>query len=262
MNNSSTIQNTTEVSIYDLLDIIVKRKLVVIGVFVLAVCLAGAYLLLKKPSYLITAELEVGQLGRLEGAVEEYNEIVGQLNKLKGLSVKSVRSQYKNHVAVMFSMRSSQEDLQSSVDRMNQLLNEIVDRQNKKFDEFTRLNTNYVQSLKDQRNRLLSARGELQKTYKSARIDEFNYQQAKTRLEMDLLDVTGNLLNYRTKQMKSVSFPSYIREPVTVQSYGIKPNKAVTIFGGACLGLFLGLIMAFIVEFMANYLAYRKQCTS
>lgn len=264
-----------EINLMDYVKVILKRKLLILIIFLVAVLAAGVYSFLATKIYEIDTSLEIGRIGKetLEAPtqlVEKINSGVYNAAIKEKLSLKGfpgiIASSPKGTSLVLIEMESSQpqeaknvlaslnelvlEDHQEKIKTKKELLEEDIERQKTK-----------VVSLEKEKETLEEKVNALQKTlvYDQTPGTQFALFDTKEKLEGKIQEIENLYLriNSQERALEDYEPTKVIKNPL-ISSGPIKPKIKLNILVAAVLGLFVGVLAAFGKEWYTAELTRNK----
>jgi uncharacterized protein involved in exopolysaccharide biosynthesis len=218
-----------EIDLVELWRIIVKRRYLIIGIFIITIISAIIYLFISKPFYQSQAIVEIGTVGYnpQEIFIEDPEILIETLPNQYGNP--SVMLKAKN-ILTLSVLGSSPKLAQNSMQRT---VNELINKHQVLYDQVIQLRQNRLNGLKTQYQVLSS-----------------NSSSVLQRAELaDQIAQTELLLT------KVYARPTQVLKKPTFEPNPVKPKKKLYLLIAIVLGLMFSFIGVFIAEFITKFKA-------
>lgn len=254
-----------EISLIDLWQTLIRRKLALISVFVLVVIFAGIYLLMAKPVYESQAIVQIGKTynqiteeGSIKGKVIEDMNILKQrllteYSEVEGYKIESVDTDpegTKDSIRIVVhagSPDTAEESLETIIRNLKQKHDA---RYREKIDRLKQREMSLLSDIRGYRRQL----EELDLLIKSMQgndaghlalqmVNRGNMRDTVVNLEKELAEIQSKL---------DESFETHIVGDLITKDDPVKPKPKLVIALSIVLGLMLGIFAAFFAEFIAR----------
>ncbi|MDY6981027.1 MAG: Wzz/FepE/Etk N-terminal domain-containing protein [Pseudomonadota bacterium] len=257
-----------EISLIDLWNTLMRRKKILIAVFVLVVVAAGIYLLLAKPVYESQVMINVGKIGQVGKVIQvlelEDVEQIGRiedvdileqrlLTEYPGLDRIETRRKGARNIVTLVSTDNdrdkAQENLQSVVndllDTHRNRYHELLSPMESRRDSLQRRLNDYRRQIDELDIQIRQLRAQSPEQAAILMIEKGNVMRAIPDLEEKLAELqfaTSEPQSMPTRQIGEIKTPA---QPV-------KPKPGLVMALSVVLGLMLGIFAAFFAEFIAK----------
>lgn len=258
MNNINSIQNSEEITLYDLLEVLVRRKVVVFSVLLTIVGIAIIHVVTATPEYQVQGRIELGMVGNiLPGSDGKYSFPV------KGFSLEDPAdiarknegkyginlSSHKKEDGILFLSKTTTKP-QEAVESIENLAREIFLKHQEYYNNILKLASEYTKELNSQLGMIDIQLLQLDKLKKkitdksmiSFLSEERSLKIRKVELQKELIRMA---MFIKSGRKPYVSKPILPTEPVYPKT---KPVIVISIV----LGLVLGIISAYSFEFISK----------
>ena len=249
-----------EINLMDYIKVIIKRKKIIAGIFIICVAVTAAISFQMPKVYQIDSTVRIGTIGGSLLSVEEITEKAKNRNLLKSIileidkniTVENLKKAVKienikgtNFLKVQ--MESAEPDI--AIDILNKIESKLVSDVNIFYEKNIALAKERIQEV------------HVRKGNVSKQIEMLNQKIADNKIGPDYPLIQNTLTNYETicsglsaaeyslkknllsaKNFKVIESPAKSINP-------IKPNKRKMVIMSAILGLILGVFIVFLMEF-------------
>jgi len=262
MNSIKPVQDSDEITLYDLIEVLIRRKVVILGILLASVVIALIYVLTLTPIYSVGARIELGKIGSLPAgadvrtgfsvkgfSIEEPSVVARKIHGKFGVKVSSAKT------GILYLTKKSKEPGEA-VESIEKLIQEFYPKHEEYYQELFRVASDHIKGIKTQLTMIDRQQSQLDKLKKNIKdnsmlmvlSEERNLQTRKVDLQKELVE-RKLLINGGT--------------PPAILSKPVMPNKPInlrtqhTITLATILGLILGGILAFVMEFVVYFKARR-----
>lgn len=241
-----------EISLYELWDVLVRRKIIVLAVSLLVAIAATVYVLTKSPIYQATATVEIGQIGLPNGRysyLEKPQDIAFRMNRKLGVQVTVGKSHRKQTIAFLSLTRTANKP-EATIEPIKKVIDIILSRHAQIYEKLSIHSSGYEQAIETQLKAIDDQEAQIQKIKKHTKnenmllllSEERKLQTRKVQLQKAIFQLELATDNTLTSVMAAPVIPT---KP-------IKSRKKLVITLGVVLGLFLGVMAAFVWEFFTQ----------
>jgi len=256
MNQEEKIQTEyDEINLMDYVKVILKRKRLILVIFLIAVVAAGVFSYFSPKVYKADAFLEIGKVG--EKVLEEPGQIVEKISSgiygfFPGIKAKNPA----NTNLIIIEINSS--NPQEAKDILEKINNLILEDHQKKIKGKKELLENDIEGTKRKISYLEEERKNLEAQVKILGItplekqspnSQFAFFSIKERLEAKKEEIENLHLqiNSLEKSLEDIQPTEIVKSP-TISERPIKPEPILNISIAGILGIFLGIFLAFFKE--------------
>lgn len=246
-----------EISLFDLWDILLRRRWWILGLWAFTVAAAVGYLLTAQPVYESRAVVRIGQVAgdlitppaTLALELREHFE-TGEPGRERPL-LKSVK-QEGNDVLILISEAYSAEEAQQFLQKT---VRDIGAFQQRRFEDASRLQENALAAVDEQIEGLAQQARHLGEVASSASIDEAVKALLilqRSSLQTDLPALHAQRLRLQRDLSVLRTYPTQMIREATLAEKPSAPRRALILALALVLGGMLGSMAAFVIEFLHN----------
>lgn len=219
------VNQDDDINLFEIWEILVKRKYLILSVFIASIMLAVLYIFLIKPEYQSQAIVQIGEIGfgldRRTNFIEDPKTLVQSLpQRYSGLSVTLTAD---NILLLSFNDKTAQ----NAYVRLHRVVSDLFQRHQILFNQVTSLRKSRLNALK---NKLAASN---LNTLQRAELED---QIAQTELLMT----------------EVYTRPTQIIQAASLNSHPVNSNKNLYLVLSGILGLMGGIISAFCAEFFVR----------
>jgi len=270
-NPSPAIAYEDEVSLIDLWLILVKRKMVLIGVFVLVMLAAFGYLLLAKPVYESSALVQIGQIGQI-GQVGSDGKVSSNYIEAPDVLIKTLgqnpdiqsepgarlagASYQKKGAKNLVTVKIEASSAEAADAYLNKVLNAFIGKHKRMYESVMRVRQQRLGELESQ---LYTSEAQLKAI--DAGVMELmssNLEQAsvlliqKSQLIQGIANTRKEIFNLKESLSEVNTSKTVVISQSGLASSPTKPKLKMVLALSVVLGLMLGFMAAFFAEFLSN----------
>lgn len=260
MNNQQNAINTVvdeELSLIDIIHVVIKGKWVILLCTVIFVLMAGVYVLRAKPVYESTAVLQIGHIGKfsgLNGYIINYIEDPETLSREFKTTARefSVKLEIDNRKfglnIITFKARKGSPEQAREV--LVKITEDLVKRHALVYEQVFNSRKDQVSSLRKRIDTLKTSFNPNDRGLSNA--EKLKIIEIQSDLEKQLAEEELLLTDIYHKPTRLLKAPTLNAKPV-------KPDKPKTIAIALILGLMAGVMLAFLIDYFQKYLPSASQ---
>lgn len=256
-----------EISLLELLDVLIRRKWVVVVTFAIFTVISLVYVFTATPVYKVTASLVIGHIGQTQdefvafSRIEDSEALISRFNGKYGVKVtdKKIKIQrremgLKGNTLILEKEGTSSEQLGEPVKKLLAEIKAVLDE---RYNRLISLQKNYALSAVNELKSIEQQMSELLRIKK----------RVKGEAHIEIMKEMRELTTRKTELLKELPYHELAklqstetiisREPKIPKS-PIRPRKKLLLTLSAVLGVFLGVIFAFVLEFISKTRDNRK----
>lgn len=251
-----------EKNLMDYVKVIIKRRIFILVVFLLAIILAGIFSFLSPKVYKIDTVLEIGRVSK--EVAEAPAQLVAKIKSVYGTiypEIKGIKAENPKDTALLeVGVESAEPERTINVlEKINGLILEnhqggIMAKKDLLDKDIERIRVK-IDSLEEEKNSLESKVAALEEVviYQQDPGSQFALFVAKEKLEVKKQEIENLYLkiNSLERDLQDVRFTEVIKAP-TVSEKPIKPRPLLNMVMAGILGLFVGIFLAFGREWWKN----------
>ncbi|RZU99584.1 Wzz/FepE/Etk N-terminal domain-containing protein [Spiribacter vilamensis] len=287
-----------EISLFELWDVLVRRRRTIIVVFILAFGITAGYGLLKEPVHRLTAVMDVGRIPNLpdnpttsidpSDAVAPLEAAGSVVTRLNEVLIPRVREENSATMAGLPAVNAGVADSRAGLIRLTAeapdsvtedtqtLMTRILDVSVSDYRSQWQAQSRWLEDRIDSLERREAAINSRMPAGNRGAMDEalgLTGEEGEAAGTQVMHDLITTAINYRSEAYRwdlddelsalrmassQMAGPRIEREPAVSES-GIGASTSLLLALGAVLGLMLGVFAAFIREFLFNARQYREQ---
>ena len=251
-----------EISLFEVWQILVARKWLIIAAPVVTILLGVVYLAVTKPLYECTANILVGQIGK-EILVQDPTVVVKQLEEKYRLNdttslhpiprLSKITHDIKNSETII-SLKAEDHTADGAKAFLDKVVEEILIEQKRLFEQGRQIKRERLQSLLDQIETFEAYQRQLDQHVESiARQDSAQaaiLAVEKGKFLATVPDLEDQLYQLRIEMSELESFPAKLLGEPRLPEQPFKPKRTLVLLLAGLSGLMLAVIGAFIFEFI------------
>lgn len=270
MNQEEKIkQEYEEIDLMGYVKVILKRKRLILAVFLAGAIIAGVFSFITPKVYKVDTSLEIGKIGGEAGVLESPSQVVEKIKNdvYGGLVREKLKISEANYPKIkienpkdtnLIKMVTESSKPELAKDILEEIAHSILEGhqeviKNKKeiLEKDIERIKNKIKFLEEEKNNLEAKVEALQRIlpYQQTPGTQFALFDAKEKLEVKKQEIENLYfqINSLQRSLDDIKPTQIIKEPV-ISEKPIKPNFILNTVAAAMLGLFLGIFFAFFAE--------------
>ena len=264
--NLDNYYQDSEISLFEIWSLLMKRKKLIISIIVVSLLLALCYLFLVKPVYESYAMLRIGQVGQVSGVESPYilvkrltekykidDESEGEI-KLPKLAAIDIQKNSKKEDTTLITLNARGYSAENARDYLTEVIDELLKEHKLYYDNMISRRLETLASLKQQfqkidskidlyDNQISSFKGRDDSLIALLVQQKLGLEAQRTSLERQITELEmylGEPFTFATTILRQPTLP--------VRAVNFRPVFSMGVAG--MLGLMLGVFLAFVLEYI------------
>ena len=262
--NGSSGYREDEISLIDLWQIVVRRRVWIFACFIICVITGGLYTMLKHPVFESTTRIQIGQIADI-GPIEDGNVICDILLSRYGKDVAEgierelpvlKEASVSKATAQMLELTVEGNTPEESTALLRQIAEELIRKQHAIQKSNITSSEELIQSLQSQRELLQRELNRAQEIFETLKqrdsVQASLIMMERSRIATALFEIELKLPILIQKLNPPQTKPPAILEDIVAPTEPATPKKILIMLLSSLLGLMTGLMIAFVAEFFAK----------
>jgi hypothetical protein len=258
------VRHDDEISIIELWQILMRRKLLVLGCFCVCIVIGSLYAILKTPVFEATAKIRLGKVddfGSLQNSDELIVVLLGRYGKTiadgiqrKPPFLKKIKfSEDAKNIIELSVLGYTPEQ---AVTFLTQIANDVINQHQSIYETATSFLTQRIQQIKEEREALqlkLDKTSEIFEALKQSDSIQASFiMLEQSRLSSDLYELNAELPDIIQKLSPPKSIPTEILGEIVPPLAPAGLKKPLIVGIASILGVIVGIMFAFFTEFLVK----------